>query len=68
MAKFVYNNAKNRNIKHTPLELKYDFHLCVSFKRNKNSHFYYKTVNKLAVELHKLLAIYRKNFHHNEKV
>lgn len=63
MAKFVYKNTKNSNNNCTHFELDCGYHLCVFFKKNKNSHFYLKTADKLVVQLQQLLIVYYENFY-----
>ena len=68
MAKFVYNNTKNVSISHTLFELKYDYYLYVSFKKDTNPCFWSKTADKLSVELQELMTIYWRNLHHAQEL
>ena len=68
MAKFAYNNVKNTSISHMPFELNFGYYLCISFKKDINSHSQLKTANKLLTEIRELMTICRKNLHHAQKL
>ena len=64
MAEFAYNNVKNADISHTLFELNCGYYLKILFENNIN--FYSKScsVDKLAKELRKLMAICYQNLLH----
>ena len=64
IAEFAYNNAKNVSNGHTSFELNYGYHFWVFYKENINPRSKSKSVDKLLVELQKLIIVYRKNLHH----
>lgn len=66
MAKFAYNNAKNKSIGYTTYKLKCGYYLRIFFKKNTNPCFWYRTVDKLSEKLGELITVYRKNVHHNQ--
>ena len=51
MAKFVYNNAKNASIGHTPFELNCGYHPQMSYKEEVDPRFKLKLADKLLAEL-----------------
>ncbi len=68
MTEFPYNNAKNASIGHTPFELNCDFHSRVSYKEDVDPRFQSKSADKLATELRELIAVYRENLQHAQKL
>lgn len=62
MTKFPYNNTKNANTGYISLELNFDYHFCVSYKKNINLYSKSKLTNDLASKLKKLMAMYQANF------
>ena len=68
MAEFAYNNAKNTNMSYTPFELKSRYHPYVFYKMNVNSRSKSKSANKLTKKLENLIAVYRKNLQHAQKL
>ena len=64
MAGFAYNNAKNASISHTPFELNYGYHPCVSFEEDTNPCSQSKTADKLLAKLQELMTICREKLHH----
>ena len=68
MAKFANNNAKNATIEYTHFEFNYKYYLYVSYKDNVNSYSKFKSVDKLAVQLRNLIAVYRDNFYYTQKL
>ena len=61
MAEFVYNNAKNVNIGHTPFKLNYGFYPQVFFEDDINLCSRSCSANKLVKELRELMNIYQQN-------
>lgn len=61
IAKFAYNNIKNISTSYTLFKLNFGIYFWVSYKKNINPQFKFKVVDKLATELKKLSAVYRKN-------
>lgn len=55
MAKFAYNNTKNRNTSYTFFELNYKYHFFVFYQENFDSCSKSKVVKKLSAELEKLI-------------
>ena len=50
------------------LRLNCNYHPCVSFEKDTNPRSQLKTANKLSIELQDLMPVYRKNFHHAQKL
>ena len=57
MAKFVYNNATNTSIDYTSFKLNCSYHFCISFKEDTNSCLQLKIVDKLSIEVQKLMTV-----------
>ncbi len=57
MAEFAYNNAKNANTRHTPLELNCGYHLRVSFEENVDLCLRSRSANELVEELRELMEV-----------
>ena len=57
MAKFAYNNSKNASMSYTSIELNYGYHPWVSYKDKYDAFSKSSLVNKLAMELRKLMNI-----------
>lgn len=51
-----------------PFKLKFGYHLYVFFKKNNNHCSYFKTADKLAAKLLKLLVVCYKNFYYAQKL
>lgn len=51
MAKFAYNNAKNASTDHTLIELNYEYHLYMSYKKDIDPCFKFKAVDELSAKL-----------------
>ena len=68
MAEFVYNNANNASIGHTPFELNCGYHPRVLYKKDINSQSKSKVVDKLSIKLRNLIIICQKNLHHTQKL
>lgn len=51
MADYVYNNAKNTNIDHILFELNCSYYPYLSYKKDIDLYFKFKSVDKLSVEL-----------------
>lgn len=49
--KFIYNNAKNANMSYILFKLNYDYHLEILYKKNINSCFKLKIIDKLLIKL-----------------
>ena len=64
MAEFTYNNAKNASIGHMLFELNCGYHPRMSYKKDVDSHFQFKSVNKLLAELRELMIVCQENFYH----
>ena len=66
IAEFAYNNAKNASTGFTPFELNYEYHLCVSYKKEEilNPRSKSKTAEKLSSELRELMIVCQQNLHH----
>ena len=64
MAKFVYNNAKNANTRHTPFELNCKYHFWVFYKKDIDPCSKFKSADELLAELQELMTVCRKNFYH----
>ncbi len=63
MAEFVYN-AKNINTSRTLFKLNYSYYLQVLFKEDVDPYSRFRSTNKLADELKKLIEIYYQNLLH----
>ena len=68
MAEFAYNNAKNASTGHTFFELNYGYHLWILYKEDIDPYLKSKLVDKLSIELKKLMIIYRENLYHAQKL
>ena len=68
MAEFAYNNAKNSSTGHTPFELNFGYHLCVSFEEDTDPRSQSKSADKLSAELQNLMTVCRENLHHAQKL
>ena len=68
MAEFAYNNAKNLSTGHTPFELNYSYHPCVSFEKVTNSRFQSESADELSAELQDLMTVCWENFHHAQEL
>lgn len=64
MIKVMNDNSQNTNTNYMSFELKCGYYPHMSLKKDKDFCFYLKTIDKLVVELQKLVAICRKNFYH----
>lgn len=61
MVEFAYKIAKNANISHTPFELNCRYYFYILFKENINTWSRSWTVDKLLLNLQKLISICRDN-------
>lgn len=61
MVEFVYNNTKNINIDHIPLELSYSYYPYAFFEDKTNLYPKSRSANELAKELRNLISIYQQN-------
>ena len=68
MAEFVYNNAKNASTGHTPFEINYGYHPCVSFEEDTDPHSWSKIADKLSAELRELMTVCWKNLYYAEEL
>lgn len=68
MAKFTYNNTKNKSINNTSLQFNCGYHLRILFKDEVNSCLKSCSANKLAKKLQKLMSICQKNMLHTQKL
>ncbi len=68
MAEFANNNAKNTSTGHIPFELNCGFHPQASYKEDVNPRSQSKSTDELATELKELMAIYRENLQHAQKL
>ena len=67
MAEFAYNNARNISSSHMSFELNYKYHFWIFYKKEVDPCFKYKSIDKLAIKLRKLMIVCRKNLYHTEK-
>ena len=68
MAEFAYNNAKNANTGHTSFERNCGYHLCVSYKEDRDLRSKLKTAKELSFDLQNLMAVCQQNFHYAQKL
>ena len=68
IAEFVYNNAKNLSIGHTPFELNCDYHPCVSFEKDTDPRSQSKSADELSAELQDLMTVCRENLYHAQEL
>ena len=68
MAEFVYNNAKNASIGHTPFELNYGYHPRVSYKEDVDPRSQSKSADELSAELRELMIVCQKNLYHAQEL
>ena len=68
MAEFVYTNAKNASIGHTPFEFNCEYHPWVFYKEDINLRSKFKSADKLLAKLQELMTICCKNLHHAQKL
>ena len=68
MAKFVYNNAKNASIGHTPFELNCGYHPRMLYEENVDPHSQSKSADELSAELKELMIVCRENLHHAQEL
>ena len=68
MAEFVYNNAKHASMGYTPFELNCRYYPCVSYKEDINPYSRFKAANELTKKLKNLIAAYRENLEHAQKL
>ena len=67
IVKFAYNNAKNASTGHTFFELNCRYHPCVLFKKDVDLRSRSILMSELALELWKLISVYRKNHFYAQK-
>ena len=68
MAEFAYNNAKYASMGYTPFELNCGYHPRIFYKDNVDSYSRSKSANELTEKLMNLMAAYRKNLQHVQKL
>ena len=68
MAEFVYNNAKHASTGYTLFELNCGYHQRVSYKKDVNPCSRSKAGNELTEKLRNLMAAYKKNLEHAQKL
>lgn len=51
MVEFVYHNFKNVSTSYILFKLNYDYHLHILYKKDIDSHYKLKLINKLLIEL-----------------
>ena len=68
MAKFTYNNIKNISIGHTLFKLNYGCYSWMSYKEKVDSHFKFKSADKLSTDLRELMIICQKTLYHTQKL
>ena len=68
MAKFVYNNAKDASIGHTPFELNYGYHPRILYQEDVNPRSRFKSADELLAELRELMIVCRENLHHPQEL
>ena len=68
MAEFAYSNTKNARTGHTPFELNWGYHPRVSFEKDTDPCSRSKTTDKLSAELQELIAVFRENLHHAQRL
>ena len=68
MAKFANNNAKNASTCYTPFKLNCGYHLWILYEQEVNPCSKLKLVDKLSVELRKLVIVCQKNLHHAQEL
>ena len=64
MIKFIYNNAKDASIGYTFFKLNLKCYIKMWYKKDVNSCFKSKSIDKLLAELKKLIINFKKNFYH----
>ena len=64
IAKFAYNNAKNANTSYMPFELNYNYYPQMSYKKEVDSYFKSKLVDKLLAKLRELMIVCQKNLYY----
>ena len=68
MVEFAYNNAKNASTSHTSFELNCKYYLWVFYKEVLDSRSKSKTAEELSFELQNLMAVYKQNLYHTQKL
>lgn len=65
---FTYNNAKNLNINYLIFELNCIYYSYISYQKNVNSCFEFKSAKKLLTKLKNLMIICQNYFHYTQKL
>lgn len=68
MAKFAYNNLKNASMGHTPFEHDCRYYPRVFFEDEYNTYSRSFSADRLAMELRKLITIYRQNLLYTQDI
>ena len=68
IVEFTYNNAKHASIGYTPFKLNFGYHLRVSYEEDVDPRSRSKATDKLTEELRNLIAVYRENLQHAQKL
>ena len=68
MAKFAYNNAKNKCSSYRPFELNCSYHLRMSYKDDIDFYSKYKSMYNLSAKLRELMIVCRKNLYYAQEL
>ena len=68
MAEFTYNNAKHANMRYIFFKLNCGYYPWVSYKNDIDPRSKPKVADKLTKKLRNLMAVYRKNLQHVQKL
>ena len=68
MAEFAYNNARYASIRYTSFKLNNKYYLYISYKEDVDPHSRSKTADELTKKLRNLMAAWRKNLQHTQKL
>ena len=68
IAKFAYNNAKYASMRYTSFELNCRYYPYVSYEEDVDPCSRSKAADELTEELKKLMATYKENLQHNQKL
>ena len=68
IAEFAYNNPKHISMGYTPIELNCGYYPPVSYEKDVNPYPGSTSANELTKELRNLMAIYKKNLQHAQKL
>ena len=65
---FAYNNLKNTSMKYISFKLNCEYHPHIPNKEDVNSRFRSKVANELIEKLRNLIAVWRENLQHIQKL